>query len=247
MHRLLPAVLSLTVLWLCACAPEGPTAFATFNVVPNQNCEYSPQTGGGKFYPIGLYDIAQNGDPKSGGTACFRPYVVNLLVNSYLRSNINTTLGRAEPNVLQLHNAEVKLTDINGSTIVFDRDKKNILPNPFSVSTNNSLFPSTGTTPSTGIASLEAVPKVYSSQLDSFATNNAQIQAHIQIFGTTTGDVDVNFKPFVYPIEICDGCLTACLSRVVGTDAKLTRMEAVKNNCDDNAGADDRVCFDPDC
>jgi hypothetical protein len=234
-------VVSLLLLWLGACAPEGPSAFVTFNLKPDSNCVYSSGSSN-VFFPIGRYDIAQNGN--GVGDACAHPYVVHLLVNSYLRPNSDMTLGRAEPNILQLHSAEVRLMSIDKKTLAFgEPGSKSALPNPFLVITNNSLFPAQGNTPSTGIAGLEAIPVAYAPYLTKF--KGRQILADIQIFGTTTGDVDVDFKPFVYPIEICDGCNTVCQGKIEA--AKKTREDVVGDHCDDNSGNDDRVCIDSGC
>ena len=131
--------------------------------------------------------------------------------------------------------------DINKKTLMFKATPA--LPNPFLVTTTNSLSPSTGTTPSTGIAALEAIPVAYAPYLTGFV--GRQVLAEIQIFGTTTGDVDVDFKPFTYPIEICERCLIVCKSEL---DAMmLDRDTFVGDHCNDNSGNDDRVCFDDHC
>jgi hypothetical protein len=126
-------------------------------------------------------------------------------------------------------------------TLVFDEEDPP-LPNPFLVTTNNSLFPAVGSTPSSGVAAVEVVPTAYSPYLADFVGD--QILAEIQIQGTTTGDVDVEFKPFDYPIEICDGCLTRCASTLTPEN---TREDIAGDECDDNSGQDGRICFDPDC
>jgi hypothetical protein len=243
-----PAILPLliTLLSLGACAPEGPSGFVTFNVAPNAQCVYSPDVGGSIFFPIGHYDIAPGGSSDLiGGDEtdnCEQPYVVHLLVNSFLRPNADNTLGRAEPNILQLHSAEVKLMSIQRQRLLFNGENPP-LPNPFLVTTNNSLFPASGNTPATGIAAVEVIPSDYARWLEDFI--GGQILAEIQIFGTTTGDVDVEFKPFVYPIEICYGCMTLCGSVI--DDAMLTEDEVLRGQCADNSGADGRVCIDPEC
>jgi len=224
---------------LAACAPEGPSGFVTYNLAPDSSCVVSPESSD-LFVPIGRYDISTgfNGDTNN----CDAPYVMNLLVNSYLRPNSDTTLGRAEPNILQLHSAEVRLMDITRATIIFDQEA-DVLPNPFLVTTNNSLFPTMSNTPSMGVASVEVIPKAYAAQLDDFV--DEQILAEIQIFGTTTGDVDVDLKPFVYTIQICDGCLTvdACS---IPEDTSLDEVYG-DDVCRDNASADGRVCVDYGC
>jgi hypothetical protein len=224
-----------------ACAPEGPTAFVTYNIPPDANCVFSPDST--TYFGTGLYDIAEGGP--GGGDFCKRPYTVHLVVNTFLRPNANVMIGRAEPNVLQLHSAEVTLMDLSKKPLKFSGDDS--LPNPFLVTTSNSLFPSSGTSPSTGIATVEAIPTRYASFLTDFT--DSQILAQIQIFGTTTGEVDVDFKPFTYAIEICDGCLTICRkdnpAGEIGVEVK--REEIIGDHCDDNSGNDDRICIDPDC
>jgi hypothetical protein len=231
------------LLWLGGCAPEGPSAFVTFNLMPNSQCVYSPDIGVNNFFPIGQYDISPGfgvDDDGNSTEACNSPYFVHLLVNSFLRPNTSARLGRAEPNILLLNSAEVKLMSIMREELRFD---DGALPNPFRVTTNNSLFPASGSTPSTGVAAVEVIPSDYAAYLGDFVGN--QILAEIQIFGTTTGDVDIEFKPFLYPIVICDGCLTICAEDIDGTE--LTMEEVIRGQCDDDASADGRVCIDPTC
>jgi len=240
MRRSLPRFsLWMAPLMLGACAPEGPSGFITYNLEPDSDCITSPDQGANPFIPIGSYDISPgwNGD----SDVCNKPYVLHLLVNSFLRPGGDATQGRAEPNVLQLHSAEVRLMDINRATLAFDQ-LETPLPNPFLVTTSNSLFPTDGTTPSTAVAAVEVIPTAYAPELSDFAEDQAQILAEIQIFGTTTGDVDVDLKPFVYTIQICDGCMTLCAADI----PKDTPDDEIygEDTCIDNASADGRVCVD---
>lgn len=238
MRRSLPLLsLWIACLVLTACAPEGPSGFVTYNLMPDQDCVVSPDIGGNLFIPIGRYDIAPGYNGR--GNFCDQPYRLNLLVNSYLRPNADPTLGRAEPNVLQLKEAEVRLMDITGATLAFDRANPP-LPNPFIVTTANSLFPTEGETPSTAVATVEVIPSAYAPYLNNFV--GKQIKVEVQIFGTTTGDVNVDLKPFVYTINICDGCLTMCRALL---RRDLTEDEIYGSGvCRDNAGADGRMCVD---
>jgi len=224
------------------CAPEGPSAFVTFNVKPNDSCEYSKDSTNSDPIPTGKYDIAGTlrGD-KGNLTTCSRPYLVHLLVNSYLRSNSDATLGRAEPNILQLDRAEIRLMDLLKRTIKFEDSS---LINPFLVTTANSLPPAMGTTASTGLATVEAIPVAYAPYLLQDYVGQ-QILAEIQIFGTTTGGVDIDFKPFVYPIEICNGCMSRCKTKVESAAAQALLIPM--GSCNDQAGADDRYCIDEGC
>jgi hypothetical protein len=92
------------------------------------------------------------------------------------------------------------------------------------------------------------IPIDYAAQLDDGGDRfvGAQILAEIQIFGTTTGDVDIDFKPFVYPIELCDGCLHVCRQRDI-RDKMRDEEDFIGQMCNDNSGIDGRVCIDPDC
>jgi len=231
-------IFTLTVCSLGACAPEGPTAFITQNIAPDQTCVVSPDAMGSLIQPSGSYDIAPG---KKG--ACKNPYRVNLLVNSNLRANPSEALGRPDPNTLQLMRAKVTLMLLNGSIINFNGDGDNSRPNPFLTKTANSLPSSSGTMPSTGIATVEVIPASYAEKLDSDAVLGGNIEAEIQIFGTTVGDVDIDLAPFKYTIEICKGCMTMCVSKLVD----VTREDVVGDRCDDDSGNDGRVCFDPDC
>jgi hypothetical protein len=238
MRRSLPRLsLWIAPLVLTACAPEGPSGFVTAHLVPDEECIVSNEPGANPFVAQGLYDVSA-GDQGD----CDAPYILNLLVNSFLRPNNDVGLGRAEPNVLQLHSAEVRLMDISRATIEFNRGDT-VLPNPFLVTTNGSLFPTDGDEPSTAVAFVETIPSAYAEQLDGF--DGLQILAEVQIFGTTTGDVDVDLKPFVYTIQICDGCLTRC-GACISSEASADDIYG-EGVCRDNASADGRVCVDPRC
>lgn len=232
------------LLSLSACAPEGPSAYVTFNLHVDAECIASA-TGGSQqlFLPVGEFDIATSGAPGSGNY-CDTSYYMNLLVNSNLRANAKGATGRAEPNILQIHSAKVHLMTLRRETLEFDPDEGNTLPNPFQVTTANTLEPSLGGTPSVGVVPVEAIPRTYAHQLGKF--RNSQILAEIQIFGTTLGDVDIDFKPFVYPIQLCDGCLTRCLDRDVLMN-DLDVEDLYGDECQDDAGQDGRVCIDPGC
>lgn len=228
---------------LTACAPEGPSGFVTGHLRPDEECIVSGESGSNELEPQGLYDVSSGFNGEQG--TCSNPYKLNLLVNSFLRPNNDVGLGRAEPNVLQLHSAEVRLMDIARTTLDFDQlvDEGVVLPNPFLVTTNASLFPTDGDEPSTAVAFVEVIPTAYAEQLTGF--DGKQILAEVQIFGTTTGDVDVDLKPFVYTIQICDGCLTLCGGCYnIETSPDDIYGEGV---CQDNASADGRACVDADC
>jgi hypothetical protein len=137
--------------------------------------------------------------------------------------------------------ADVTLLD-NSEAVLGFADQ----PNPFRVYTTASIAPSTGDDPSTGWVQLDAVPTAYAGVLrDNFA--GSSILVEIQLSGTTTSDVDVDFQPFLYPLAICKDCLSRCRSdpQFVADPSALTDLNSGK--CTDNRAQDDRVCIDQGC
>lgn len=65
------------------------------------------------------------------------------------------------------------------------------------------------------------------------------------LHGETPGGQPVEAQVFRYPVELCEWCLTNCATVFVNADE--TREEILGDACDDDAGADGRVCFNPDC
>jgi len=104
------------------------------------------------------------------------------------------------------------------------------------------LFPAEGAELSTAVAFVEAIPAAYAEQLGDFA--DQQIFAKVSFYGTTTGEKDYDVPPFQYPITLCDGCLVACRSSFPDSSSQA---EIYGSDCPDDAAADGRICFDPDC
>lgn len=238
------AAISMFALAAAGCAEEGPSAYIDFNLVPDQECIYSAD-GDVTFFGVGRYDISTSGRPALDTGYCARSYFLHLRVNSALRKNADEPLGRAEPNVLQINQVEVTLRDVGtGAVIDFTRGSTT-LPNPFLVTTTISLEPSDGDEPSRNVASFEAIPSSYAPLLNNFV--GGQVLAEVQLYGTTLGDVNVDFKPYSYPIQICEGCLSLCEDMDLIQRGR-TREDVIPDNvCDDDAGADGRVCIDPGC
>jgi hypothetical protein len=221
-----------------ACAPEGSSAYVSKNLLLDSSCKVNVEDT--EFLAVGEYDIAPSTSAKS--LFCQRSYFMHLVVNSNLKANANDATGRAEPNVLQITEAEIRLVDIQQQATIGFTQKSNQLPNPFRVKSNITLQPTTGRDPTTGEVPIEAIPVGYASQLAKYV--NKQIIAEVTIFGTTLGDVDIDFATFSFPIHICQGCLTRCLADF---PEGATQQEIYGDNCDDNAAADGRFCVDSEC
>lgn len=207
-----------------ACEPGR--AFVTHHLAPTGDCTLDLDSS--VIIPIGVYDVAGGGSAESD--RCDQPYNLNLLVNSCV------------DDVLQIHSAQITLRDVARARIVFNRNEVP-LPNPFLVTANTSLFPSDTSEPSTSIAAVETIPSAYAAQLDGFV--GRELLAEVQVFGTTQRDVDVDVEPFLYRIKICSGCLQQCASSLA--DGVALDEVYGEDTCQDNAGADGRVCIDNDC
>jgi len=231
------SIAALVIGLLSACAPEPPTAIIGGVVPPDSSCLVPSDSD--TVLPHGSYDISPGG---GGFKFCKRSYFAFLKVLSYLRSTVDIGLGRPETNVLQLNSAEVRLMNLQRAQLVFEGSDP-MLPNPFQVTANSTVQPGDGETASEAVVPVEVIPAAYASGLTKLV--GSKVLAEIKVFGTTTGDIDIDFKPYVFPIDICDGCLTRCEGDLAGSN--VTLEDLIGDRCDDNAGADGRVCIDPDC
>lgn len=219
-----------------ACAPEGSSAYVSRNVPLNASCEPSDGTVG---IATGLWDVSSSDSP----AGCVHSYRMSLFINSNLKANSQQATGRAEPNVLLITHADVRLMNSAEETMDFGDPA---YPNPYRVQTAASLDPTTSDLPQTGIVQIEAIPKIYAKRFASKDYDGKNILAEIQLAATTTGDVDVEFRPFLYPLVICRGCMSFCKTKDLGSEP--TRINNLTSNkCADNSAQDDRVCIDPDC
>lgn len=235
MRSVSPLTLLSLISLLVGCAPEGSSAFVTKNLNVSSDCTAQTDDLG---LPTGKWDVGGAGN---GGTACINSYFMNLLVNSNLKSNANAPTGRAEPNVLLITYADIRLMDKNQATLNFNDAK---LPNPYRVRTASSLDPTTSDIAVTTIVPIEAIPKAYAGRLNTPKYVGDSILLEVTLGGTTTGDVDVDFRPFLFPVAICNGCLSRCMNSF-SSDKDIATLTADK--CNDNFAQDDRYCIDPDC
>lgn len=226
-----------------ACAPAGaavpaavdagdgapPQAYVVSAVAPDSSCVYANDN------PItahGLLDISTGGTRDS--TGCEQSYRLHLKVVSN------------EPGVLQLSGASVQLMTRDQETLLFDSEDPPVA-NPFNSIASSTLIPAADSDFATGIVEVEAVRVDHQKYLSDFVGD--QILAAIRLQGSDASDAPITFRPFLFPIEICDGCLTACASSY-GPGAPPvtpTREDLVGDRCNDNSGSDGRFCFDPGC
>jgi len=237
--RSVPPLVFVALLGSAACAPASSAAFISGNVPLTAECAPGDST---VVISTGRYDVLKAGTKK---TTCLQPYMMALAINSNLQSNANLAVGRAETNALLVNYADVTLMDKNESILSFPADKSgNVPPNPYRVYTAVSIAPSRDENPSKGVVQIDAIPTAYAEVLRGLAGDSILVE--VQLFGKTTGNVSVDFSPFLYPLSICSDCLSTCRndSKWSGTGASmLTDINA--NKCTDNRAQDDRTCVDP--
>jgi len=229
--RSVPPVVFVSLLGLAACAPAGSSAYVSGNAPLSAECA---ATDADIVISTGLFDVLSKGTEKEN---CMRPYRMSLVINSNLVSNTNAAVGRVEPNTLLVQYADVTLMDKTEAPFGFTD-----LPNPYRVYTTASISPSTGNEPSQGWVQLDAIPAAYGERLRGSAGDSILVE--LQLAGKTTGDVSVDFPPFLYPLALCSDCLSACVTSFPD-EAAVVDLNAGK--CTDNRPQDDRICVDPEC
>ncbi len=199
--------------------PEG--AFASINITPDSSCVYSPD---GASIGAGLYDISLGAT--SGSRGCSQPYRANFLVES-----------DAQESVL-FQQATVTLRTIDNEPLAFE-DGDGELVNPFEVTTSGRVDGETGE----GVVQVAAIPVRYAVLLFDFV--GAEIIVDARLEGRTPSDKTIRTQTVRFSVEICDGCLSRCESLL--SENLLQREDFAVDQCDDNAGADGRICWDPEC
>ncbi len=193
------------------------------NVQPESDCGFTEES---RVVARGLYDVEG-----AASLSCSGHYSLNLRV-----SNRHAT-------TVVFDSATVTLEDMEGKTLELERlesqsatkpPKKKTLPSSFETRT---AAPVAGG--ALGIVPTIVIPRDYAEAIKWFD----MILATIVLRGKAESGENVVSRPFTYPIELCYGCLRVCSSHVLGES-----LESVfGDSCDDNAGADGRVCVDQGC
>lgn len=176
----------------------------------------------------GVFDIAGNGNGVED--FCRKPYMLTLRVQNLASESVLVT------------KAEVLLLSIDDKVLVFG-DNAGRLPNPFALSVTGSVPAADDSKSALGAIVVEALPVSYAPFLTQFA--NKEMAVRVKLSGETLSGAPVHSNAFEYRVTICDGCMDVCQGELDA--AKMTREDAIGDACDDNAGADGRLCIDPDC
>jgi hypothetical protein len=237
--RSVPPLVFVALLGSAACAPAGSSAYISGNVPLSGECVPGD---GNVLISTGLWDVLKTGTKK---TTCLKPYRMSMVINSNLRANSNLAVGRAEPNALLVNYADVTLLDKDESPIGFDALKGAPPPNPYRVYTAVSIPPTADDNPSQGFVTIDAIPTAYAEVLRRVAQRGDSILVQVQLFGKTTGDVDVDFAPFLYPLALCQDCLSTCMTDPMWAADPASLSDLNADKCTDKRAQDDRTCIDP--
>lgn len=210
-------------------ASAGPATLVVGNLLPDESCVVDENSN---FVLKGTYDV-------SAPAGCVASYPARLLVQSFLVSPglPDGAVGIA-PNAVQVTDAVVTLLDASGSAVNVGTQ-----PNPFSVSTAATIPAAQFEQPGSGVALVEVIPSSYRPFLADLAALGATIVAEIALTATTVDGTRVDPEPFLFPIELCAGCLTACESAFTPEEIN----ELLAGTCRNNPASDGRICIDPGC
>lgn len=170
-----------------ACTDDGVALHIECNSLPEVSEEGCAWTADGQECTV---DGRMNLRGATSYYAAFR-------VRSGLKGRNSTSPPRAEPNGIQMQEAEVELRTPDGRVLGFPGG----LPNPYTLVSSGYVPPS-----SPGLLTLELVPPAYVDGLRVLegdpATAVGQLIAGIKVRGKTDGQVDVETSTFDWPIRL---------------------------------------------
>lgn len=206
------AFVSSLALLGAGCAPGNPGLVIDGVIAPptSGGCTYDPSAN--VFLAEGVLDTTDLGTSVLPSGVIGPRYLAYLRASNHLINLFNGTYPlRADPNRMTLIAADVEITNIDGSITSFGA-----LPNPFRVAASGVVPSAASDSPGTGIAGVELIPPQYATALGAVGGTVRLIVA-VTLIGRTSGDAGVESNPFIFPIDVCTGCLVACTTDPMGT------------------------------
>lgn len=211
------AVWSLLVLTACV-EDEAPT-FVVTNAIPlDDDCV--AKAGEEIVRSRGRYDVF-----------CASTYEVPFEVWTYMISRHDPEKPRSETNIAQFETAEVQLMTPDGA----------IIAGPFSTVVGGTVVPGDGNDPGKSVVRVDVIPAAAVSLLPS-PDEIPLIVAEIQLFGKTTGDVEVETGTFRYPIELCDQCYARLIDGCSWSAEDIKALTDAEG-CQHGGGYDGAFCW----
>jgi hypothetical protein len=208
----LSAVLCGGALAVSACADNDSMLFIVGVLAAEEtDCILSPQAAA-VLRTAGVLDMSLRSS-----------YTAGLLVGSQLTQRGNRDQLRTETARLAIRGAEVRLETAEGLPVA-----------EFTTISSGFVHPASGTDPGYGAIAAELIPAGAPLAPGTFV-------AHIRVFGDTLGGEEVESNEFVFPIQICNGCLVDYPAEAseenLGAGVYLCRLQS-----DEEAIASDEVC-----
>jgi hypothetical protein len=206
------ATLAVLLIGAIGCTNADEPLIILQNQVPNAGCEI-PSSRGTTFLPSGVIDT------ESAVGYIFNPVVQNNAVDTD-NPNLRTVL---------VEGAEIDLKFQSGAVDTSEADAYAAagLTN-FTKRFSGSIVPDGGTTS----FSFEIIPKALLEALaDKLGdpSQRLQVTAEVKIFGSMGGG-GVESIPFVYPVDVCKGCMEVNVGECVDLNESFTPLEGGECN-----------------
>jgi hypothetical protein len=130
-------------------------------------------------------------------------YFAWLLIGNQLTPRGDKEQLRPESADFTLRGAEVELLDSQLEALDVEQAA-------FSVPISGFIFPTSSETPGFGVALTTLIPQTVGEELRSELEGTTDIRtiiASVSVFGETLGGIDIDSSRFMFPIDICHGCL----------------------------------------
>lgn len=124
-------------------------------------------------------------------------YGIGVSVANQLASLGDPNLLRTETSYIRLEGAEISIEGLNGAPSV----------SAFTVPLSDTIPPSEGEDPGEAVAYFTLVPRGAIQETGTYLIT-------MQLFGHTLGGTPIEAGEFVWPLDVCDGCLATCDSAV---------------------------------
>jgi hypothetical protein len=129
-------------------------------------------------------------------------YRAALLVGSQLTQRGSREQLRTETARLVLKGADITLQDAYAQNLDLGGN-----PNPFSTIGSGFVNPAGGTDPGLGAIFVDVIPAALAASVEGGVQGSGLVLAKIKVFGETLGGQKVESGEYLYPIQICRGCL----------------------------------------
>lgn len=187
------------LLALSGCAPGNPGLIVGGVIEPDEACMVNEA---GFRLVRGTLDT----------TAARISYTINpLLYSQLINLSSMSAPPRADPNTINLVRAEVELRDLNGAPFALSG------PNPYSVPATglvlSAMIGAMGM-PALGWGTAEIIPPAYGEDLRGI--EEGTVVAAVRVVGITAGGAELVSPEFLWPIDLCAGCLFSCVRGTEG-------------------------------